>query len=382
MTLRHLLAGGACAALVPLLGSTGNWSEPMGMALLAEVQAPAPAGGGQAASADRIPVRAGRLERRSAAEGLRSAIDAIARSESRPVWVAWTVPAVSSGNGRPSEDGQSRCVLDDDGLESSGHFSGGARELTILVRNEPAGLTRVAFTDARCTVEAGARTVYWLDGVAPPDSVALLADLIRRTPAGPDDEEDDNRHDASPARHALPALALHGDPAADRALTGFAAEGQPRWLRRDAAFWLGAARGEEGGRVVQALARQDADDHFREHLTFVLTLTGDAGLETLLDLARHDRSGPVRKKALFWLAQKAGERAVATLAAAISDDPDREVREHAVFALSQLPADEGVPRLIEVARTHRDPDVRKQAMFWLGQSGDARALAFFESVLR
>ena len=63
------------------------------------------------------------------------------------------------------------------------------------------------------------------------------------------------------------------------------------------------------------------------------------------------------------------------------DDPDRDVRKKAVFAISQLPKDEGVPRLIALARTHRDPGVRKQAMFWLGQSGDPRAIAFFEEVL-
>ena len=52
-----------------------------------------------------------------------------------------------------------------------------------------------------------------------------------------------------------------------------------------------------------------------------------------------------------------------------------------MFSLSQLPKDEGVPKLIAVARTHRDPEVRKQAMFWLGQSGDERAVRFFEDVL-
>ena len=41
----------------------------------------------------------------------------------------------------------------------------------------------------------------------------------------------------------------------------------------------------------------------------------------------------------------------------------------------------GVPLLIEVARTNRSPKVREQAIFWLGQSGDPRALEFFEEVL-
>ncbi|HUU45237.1 MAG TPA: HEAT repeat domain-containing protein, partial [Acidobacteriota bacterium] len=63
------------------------------------------------------------------------------------------------------------------------------------------------------------------------------------------------------------------------------------------------------------------------------------------------------------------------------NDPDTDVKEHAVFALSQLPRDEGVPLLINVARTNRNPEVREQAIFWLGQSGDERALDFFEEIL-
>ena len=114
----------------------------------------------------------------------------------------------------------------------------------------------------------------------------------------------------------------------------------------------------------------------------MLTLNGDAGLDTLIDLARHDASSPVRSQALFWLGQKAGQRATSVLTRALDDDPDRDVRVKAVFALSQLPREQGIPKLIEVARGHRDPEVRKQAMFWLGQSGDPRAVAFFEEVLK
>jgi HEAT repeat protein len=52
-----------------------------------------------------------------------------------------------------------------------------------------------------------------------------------------------------------------------------------------------------------------------------------------------------------------------------------------VFALSQRPKDEAVPALLQVARTSRDPRLRKSAIFWLGQTDDARALAYFEDVL-
>ncbi|MDP2480291.1 MAG: HEAT repeat domain-containing protein [Candidatus Palauibacterales bacterium] len=101
----------------------------------------------------------------------------------------------------------------------------------------------------------------------------------------------------------------------------------------------------------------------------------------LLDVAR-DASvrSSVRRDAVFWLGQAAGEAATKDLVA-LADSSDRDVQEAAVFALSQLHDGAGVPDLIEIARTHPDPEVRRKAMFWLGQSHDPRALALFEEIL-
>ena len=71
----------------------------------------------------------------------------------------------------------------------------------------------------------------------------------------------------------------------------------------------------------------------------MLTLTGDHGIDTLIDLARNDSASNVRGQALFWLGQKAGARAVRTLGRAVDGDPDHDVRIKAVFAISQLPKD-------------------------------------------
>jgi hypothetical protein len=115
----------------------------------------------------------------------------------------------------------------------------------------------------------------------------------------------------------------------------------------------------------------------------VLALTeGDQPLNELLTIARDGATSQVKGNALFWLAQRAGQKAVGTITAAIENDPDTEVKKKAVFALSQLPKDEGVPLLIQQARTNKNAAVRKQAMFWLGQSKDARALKFFEEILK
>lgn len=377
MNLRPFAFASFCAVLVPLIGSTGNWTQPMTASLVAAVQAPDP---------QSLPVRGSRVERRSAAAGLNPAVEAVRKATPGPAWIAWSVPAVDrdDDDARDRAFGPETCVLEDDGdVRQSGRgYSGDSCELVLFLRHERNRPDRVSFTDGRCTVEAGSKAVYWLDQVAPPQSVALLAQTIRAAARGEDRAaRGEDKPSRGPARGALPALALHADESAGDALTGFVAADQPKWLRRDAAFWLGASRGEAGARVIKRLVHEDADPHFRQHLTFVLTLTPDNGVDDLIGIARKDQDAGVRRQALFWLAQKAGERAVQTLSDAMENDPDREVRKHAVFALSQLPKNEGVPRLIEVARTHRDPEVRKQAMFWLGQSGDGRAIRFFEEIL-
>ncbi len=103
--------------------------------------------------------------------------------------------------------------------------------------------------------------------------------------------------------------------------------------------------------------------------------------DALVRLARAHAVPGVRGDALFWLAQRAGEKVAALITERIDQDPDTDVKKRAVFALSQLPRDEGVPLLIKVARTNTNPAVRKQAMFWLGQSKDPRAIDFFAEIL-
>jgi HEAT repeat protein len=375
MTIAHIVRAGAYAVLVPLVGATGTWTEAMSAAPFVNLQAP---------STSDLPVRSTHLEKRDASHGLQPAVDGVLHADRGPAWLAWRVPAMARSGDRGNwNDGEGRCVLDDDGDFRGDHgIQGNLEDLVILVRTTAAALDRLTFSDARCTVDAGARTVYWLDGVVPAESVKLIAGLVsnRARLDGGDNDHGDRHRD--PAQRGIAAIALHRDAAADAALGQFVQPSSPKWLRRDAAFWLGAARGESGAAIVTKLARTDADDSFREHLTFVLTLTGESGIPTLIDLAKHDESAGVRGQALFWLAQKAGQRAIATLGQAVTDDPNSEVRKRAVFAISQLPKDDAVPKLIELAKTHRDPEVRKQAMFWLGQTGDPRAIAFFESVLK
>jgi hypothetical protein len=147
-------------------------------------------------------------------------------------------------------------------------------------------------------------------------------------------------------------------------------------------FWLEGARPADSVRLMASLVEGPSRDVLNGALLALAMHAEPSALDALIGFARRHPSTKVRSQALFWLAQKAGQRATAAITRAIDDDPESNVRQQAVFALSQLPRDEGVPRLITLARGHRDARVREKALFWLGQSGDPRALALFEEILR
>jgi HEAT repeat protein len=109
----------------------------------------------------------------------------------------------------------------------------------------------------------------------------------------------------------------------------------------------------------------------------------------LLAIARDQdtRSRATRQDALFWLSRFASGAVAGHKDNPFDDDDDRgdadeDLKSHAVFVLSQLRNGAGIPDLLELARSNPSRRVRSQALFWLGQSGDPRAIALFESVLR
>jgi hypothetical protein len=332
-----------------------------------------------------------RLETRPAAGGLERTFRALAAAADAPAWVVWPVPAVGrarhmccygSADDLTSSPCAGRCFLEqehryaslvqdgNDCLERSGSI-----DILVLVRLEGREAGRLRTFSTECTLDAGGLPVFWLTDVRPSESVALLEAFV----GDPALERKKRRENGEPA---LQAIALHDDPRADVALERFVASGNPERLRKQAAFWLGNARGRRGYEVLKSLAAKDESPELRRSLTFTLSQSDvPEATDALLGMAKNDASPSVRGQALFWLAQKAGKKAASAIEDAIRDDPETDVKRKAVFALTQMPKDEGVPLLIEVARTNRNPAVRKQAIFWLGQSKDPRALDFIEKIL-
>jgi hypothetical protein len=125
----------------------------------------------------------------------------------------------------------------------------------------------------------------------------------------------------------------------------------------------------------------ERDSHVAKHALTALSLQDNA-VDTLIDIAHHHADSHIRSTALFWLGQRAGQKAVAALRSAVDDDPDEDVRSRAVFGISNLPNDQSIPLLADLMRTNKSRQVRKKAAFWLSQKKDPRALASIESFLR
>lgn len=328
-----------------------------------------------------------KVETRALTATLDATIHGLVTQAENPQWIGYSVAEVAGDRGvccgnYHDGGGCGTCNLerDHDGFTSETHSDGtvkleGPRQLVVLLRLEAKQVVRIRVASDDCTLDAGGLPFVWLTGAKPAESVALLETFVRSA-------EFESHGDHGVGHGALTAIALHADSSADRAFESFVTPNQREGLRRQAAFWMGAARGQAGFTALQRMAKNDPSSDVRAHVAFSLSVSHEPGaIDEMIRMAHDDTSAHVRGQALFWIAQKAGKKAVGTITGAIENDPDTDVKKKAVFALSQLPKDEGVPKLIEVAQTNRNPEVRKQAMFWLGQSQDARALQFFEKVL-
>ncbi|MGQ0815725.1 MAG: HEAT repeat domain-containing protein [Gemmatimonadota bacterium] len=186
----------------------------------------------------------------------------------------------------------------------------------------------------------------------------------------------------SAGKHAiLPALLADSVDPSPRLLQIGANQRATREVRKSAIFWLGQAAGPA---AVPGLRKfiQDDDGEIGKSAAFALSqIRNDESVRVLIDAARSSElSNDVRKSAIFWLGQAAGEKATAGLKDLLTDE-DSEVKKQAVFALAQMKSAQSVDALIEAVKTSKDREVRKSALFWLGQSKDPRVLALFEDIL-
>jgi len=295
-----------------------------------------------------------------------------------------------------------------DGVNISFDSTRETRNLGVFLLREPneTAVTRVEVYNLDRAREYGGYRVYWLGRAGNEESLNLLRGLV---------EGHNDKTAAKVSEHATMAVALHDDARVAGILKNFVRQSSVEKVRTSAVFWLGQvggetqfladlARNESEGREVRKQAAfaigiskdsdaistlrnlhtSVADRDVKEQIIFAASINEDkdAAVNFLIDVAGNNNDRESRKKAIFWLGQKAGERSLNALKDTIdSADADTEVQKQAVFAISQRPKDESVPLLIKIAKTHANPAIRKQAIFWLGQTGDERAVDLFKEIL-
>jgi hypothetical protein len=273
-----------------------------------------------------------KLETHAAGSNLEATIRELGGKSEKPAWVGYSVDKVTgersvccNNNWTDGNCGTCRLESDSRGTNGTTYSEGsvkleGLQQLVVLIRLEAKQINKIRVTSADCTLDAGGLTFVWLTGIKPSESVALLTTYVR----GSDFQD---RGDHSIAHAALTAIALHADASADSALENFVKPEAPEGLRRQTAFWMGAARGKSGLVALQRMAKSDPSSDVRAHVAFGLSVSHEpAALDEMIRMAHDDASSHVRGQALFWLAQTAGKKAVGTITGAIENDPDTDVK--------------------------------------------------------
>ena len=100
---------------------------------------------------------------------------------------------------------------------------------------------------------------------------------------------------------------------------------------------------------------------------------GDEGARWMLGIVQNSKQPvETRKKALFWAGQRRGID-INTLLALYPKLDDQELKEHFIFVLSERREAAATDKLIEIAKSDKDVEMRKKALFWLAQKNDPRA---------
>ena len=121
---------------------------------------------------------------------------------------------------------------------------------------------------------------------------------------------------------------------------------------------------------LKALFPKLESTKLRDQVLFSVSQTDNtSGRQWLMSVAR-DESVPVevRKKAIFWAGQ--GGTPVKELASLYDALTTETLKEHMIFVLSQRDDRVATDKLLSIVRTDSDSRMRKKALFWLAQKDD------------
>ena len=181
---------------------------------------------------------------------------------------------------------------------------------------------------------------------------------------------------------------------------------QPNEYNGYPVYWLGRVSNDESLSFLQELLTKEATSKLADGTVAAIALHDDSRVGQILEsVVRESKVESVRKAAVFWLGQSAGEtgflsnlitneqeslevRKQAAFAIGVSQDAaalptlqslytqvtNREVKKQIIFAnFVNQNSDNAVDFLINIAAKDEDREVRKQAIFWLGQKASQKA---------
>src|SRR5262252_2370260 len=185
----------------------------------------------------------GRLDAQPAGSNLEAAFQRLVAAQADPAWIGYSVPVAAGSDRRFCCNGGNTWISDgivitngrlatcglEPGDQSVRTSQGqplpnqgpirleGPDTMLVMYRVEEKAVQRIRIFSPDCELDAGGRTIQWLDGVTGPDSVKLLGTFISRA-----EVRSDRLTDAS-----IAAIAMHRDEAADVALEGLGARTNP-----------------------------------------------------------------------------------------------------------------------------------------------------------
>lgn len=210
----------------------------------------------------------------------------------------------------------------------------------LAMLDDGAGMNALMDLARHGSVSVRKAAVFWVGQSDEPRARALVRTII-----------DDGRESETVRGAAIFALG-QGDnqTAADAAFLRAAFDRMPSDRLKD--------------RILMSVSQGDAPD----------------GTRWLLDRARDDRQSiEVRRKAVFWAGQ--GHARVADLTALYGSVHEPRLREHVIFVLSQRNEEAATDELMDIARSDTDRAMRRKALFWLAQKNDPRVTKLIAEIV-
>ncbi|HET9371678.1 MAG TPA: HEAT repeat domain-containing protein [Vicinamibacterales bacterium] len=302
-------------------------------------------------------------------------------------WIGWQVPMVDGRRDMCSWWSTDNWAVRGQWMEPTS-FTGGERpqiaqpagpvpleagtNMLVLLRVVRGEIERMHLVTGDCPLDAGGRTVVWLDAVPAAESLRYLETLTALDTASPTARMTlDSRR--SMASSAVGAIALHRDAGADAILDRLVGS-TDNSLRRQAGSRLASYRGAHGFDVLRKLIGTERDQETRRSFVASLAQTRQPGTaEALLALARTDTDARVRAEAIGGYIRVTGSAGLQNALAVVNQDAEDSVKSRAISALASLPNNEGAPHLVTLARSNASPAVRRSAVSNLGRMTDRAA---------